>query len=312
MNLEPIKQTDLFELEKNFNEIANLFNSTNDTNKILLSGPKGTGKATLAYHLINYFFSINEDYSYDFNLKKINTKNKSYQLVNNNSHPNFHLIDLLEDKKNIEISQIRKMIDYSNKSSFNGKHKFILIDNVENLNINSLNSLLKIIEEPNEKVFFLLIHNSSIKIAPTLKSRCLFFKINLSFQQSINVANKLIDNDIYKILNKDYINYYNTAGDFVKLIKFSNDNNIDLLNLKLKDFLTFLLNENIYKKNNFIKSNMFNYIELFFLNTVKNSINKRKILNLYNNFTKKNFYTKKYNLDYESLFMEFKSKLLNE
>ena len=312
MNFEPIKQTKLYELEKYFNEISTLFNSQNHSNKILLSGPKGIGKATLAYHLINYFFSLNEEYSYDINLKKIHNKNKSFQLINNNSHPNFYLIDLLEDKKNIEISQIRKMIDYSNKSSFNGKHKFILIDNIENLNLNSLNALLKIIEEPNENIFFLLIHNSSIKIAPTLKSRCLFFKINLSFKQSINVTNKLIDNNIYKLLNKDYINYYNTAGDFVNLIKFSEDNNVDLLNLKLKDFLSFLLKENIYKKNNFIKLNMFNYIELFFLNTIRKSINKSKMLNLYNNFTKKNYYTKKYNLDYESLFMEFESKLLIE
>ena len=113
MNLQPIKQTELFELEKHFNEITALFNSDNHTNKILLSGPKGSGKATLAYHLINYSFSLNEEYSYDFKLKKINNKNKSFQLINNNSHPNFYLIDLLEDKKNIEISQIRKMIDYS-------------------------------------------------------------------------------------------------------------------------------------------------------------------------------------------------------
>ena len=77
MNYQPIKQTELFELEENFNEISNLFNSEIHTNKILLSGPKGSGKATLAYHLINYSFSLNEEYSYDFNLKKINIKKYS-------------------------------------------------------------------------------------------------------------------------------------------------------------------------------------------------------------------------------------------
>ena len=61
MNFEPIKQTKLYELEKYFNEISTLFNSQNHSNKILLSGPKGIGKATLAYHLINYFFSLNEE-----------------------------------------------------------------------------------------------------------------------------------------------------------------------------------------------------------------------------------------------------------
>ena len=306
MNYQPIKQTELFELEENFNEISNLFNSEIHTNKILLSGPKGSGKATLAYHLINYSFSLNEEYSYDFNLKKINIKNKSFQLVNNNSHPNFYLIDLLGDKKNIEISQIRKMIDYSNKSSFNGKHKFILIDNVENLNLNSLNALLKIIEEPNENVFFLLIHNSNMKIAPTLKSRCLFFKIILSFQQSLNVTNKLIDNDIYKLLNKDYINYYNTPGKIYNLFNLANENNIDLSKANLDKFLSLLIDETNYKKINSLKLLIYEFIEIYLIK----KINPKNYL-FVSNFLKKIKDTRKFNLDDETLFIEFKTKVLN-
>ena len=60
------------------------------------------------------------------------------------------------------------MIDYTNKSSFNSLAKFILIDNVEKLNKNSVNALLKLIEEPNDNVFFILIHNSNRKILETL------------------------------------------------------------------------------------------------------------------------------------------------
>ena len=66
-------------------------------------------------------------------------------------------------KKNIEISQIRKMIEYTNKSSFNNSPKLILIDNIENLNKNSVNALLKLIEEPKYNVFFILIHNCNKK-----------------------------------------------------------------------------------------------------------------------------------------------------
>ena len=33
--------------------------------KFLFSGPKGTGKATLAYHLANYIFSKKEEFPYD-------------------------------------------------------------------------------------------------------------------------------------------------------------------------------------------------------------------------------------------------------
>ena len=41
--------------------------------------------------------------------------------------------------------------------------------------------LLKIIEEPNEKLFFILIHNNSKKIIKTIQSRCIIFKKNFTF-----------------------------------------------------------------------------------------------------------------------------------
>ena len=55
-------------------------------------------------------------------------------------------VNLSEDKKNIEISQIREMITYANKSTFNNNERIILIDNVESLNLNSVNALLKIVQ----------------------------------------------------------------------------------------------------------------------------------------------------------------------
>ena len=157
MNLEdlnPKKQKKLFFHNSTFNEIVQIYKKKKLPNKILFNGPKGIGKATLTYHLVNYIFSKDEDNKYDLNNLMINSKNRSYNLVLNNSHPNFYLINLLEDKKLIEISQIRKMINYANKSSFNNKERIIIIDNVEKLNTNALNALLKIIEEPNEKIFF--------------------------------------------------------------------------------------------------------------------------------------------------------------
>ena len=70
----------------------------------------------------------------------------------------------------MRVIKIREMIKYANKSSFNKKPRFVLIDNVENLNINSLNALLKIVEEPNENLFFILVHDSRKKISESLFS----------------------------------------------------------------------------------------------------------------------------------------------
>ena len=65
------------------------------------------GKSTLAYHLINYILSKGEDYEYDIENFEINSNNRSYLLTQNGSNPNFNLIDVLPDKKNIDIQQIR-------------------------------------------------------------------------------------------------------------------------------------------------------------------------------------------------------------
>ena len=55
--MKPFIQTKLFGLDKYFNEIANIYQNKNLPNKIILSGSKGLGKCTLAYHIINYIFS---------------------------------------------------------------------------------------------------------------------------------------------------------------------------------------------------------------------------------------------------------------
>ena len=311
MNTEPNAQRKIYGLDYYFNEIVDLYNNNKLPNKFLLSGPKGNGKSTLAYHIINYIFSKNETNPYNFEQKEISDQNRSFKLFQNFSHPDFYLINLKEDKRDIEISQVRKMINYTNKSSFNDRPRFILIDNAEHLNISSVNALLKVIEEPNDNLFFILIHNNKKSLIKTLKSRCLLFKINLTFDESTSITNQLLNNNLFDLINNDLINYYNSPGDYVNLVKFSEENKINLKEFNLREFLIFVIDEGYYKKNNFIKSNIFNFIELYFLKIFHQSINKNIFISFYAKFIRKIDDVRKYNLDYESLFIEFKSKFLN-
>ena len=311
MNINPSANTKLYGMNAYFKEIINLYDQKKMPNKIILSGKSGLGKSTLAYHIVNYILSKDEEYKYDLNKMIINLDNRSYKLLQNKSHPNFYLIDLIEEKKSIDIGQIREMITYTNKSSFNNLPRFILIDNIENLNKNSINALLKIVEEPNENIFFILIHNNEKKILPTLKSRCLTFKINFTFDQSLAVSNLLYGKDILKIINYDLISYYNTPGEFTKLINFTEEKNINLKDSPLKVLLHILIDNGYYKKNPFVKKLLINFIELFFLKEYKISRKKKSFFNFYHNFITKIHNTEKFNLDEESLFLEFKSRLLN-
>ena len=305
MYLQPSNQKKLYGLNNELIELINLYKNNKIPSKILLSGQKGVGKSTLAYHLINFILSQNEDFSYDLNNFSINHENRSFKLIQNKSNPNFILIDVVKDKQNIDISQIRNLKKDLEKTSFNNKPKFVLIDNIEFLNVNSINSLLKILEEPPINTYFLLI-NSEKKILPTLRSRCLNFRVFLSNQKSINIINQLLDSDINDVINIDLLNYYNTPGKIYNLVNLANENNIDLRKVNLDKFLSLLINETNYKKINSLKLLIYEFIEIYLIK----KINPKNYL-FVNNFFKKIKDTRKFNLDDETLFIEFKTKVLN-
>ena len=306
---KPFNQMNLFGLDKYINELIYLYNSNKLPNKILLSGQKGTGKSTLAYHFINFVLSKNEEFSYDLNNFEINPKNHSFQTIVNMTNINFFLIDIKVEDKFIDINQIRELILNLTKSSFNNKPRFILIDNIEFLNVNSVNALLKVLEEPSSNVHFILINNNK-KVLSTLLSRCINFKISLSHRESLQIANKLLDSDVDYLINKDLINYYSTPGNIYNLINFSINNDYDLKNIDLRQFLERIIKDNHYKKESSFQYLIFDFVE-FYLSRIETSVSLN-VREKYSYFLKRISDTKKFNLDQESLFIEFKDKILNE
>ena len=308
MNLEPSSQLNLYAVGNYLLDLSRLYLDNKFPNKILLSGEKGIGKSTLAYHLINFILSEDEEFSYDMKNLKIDPENKSFKLLQNKSNPDFKLIDVNEEKKMIDINQIRNLILDLNKSSFNDNARLVLIDNIELLNINAVNALLKILEEPNDNINFILINNNK-KILPTLKSRCLNFKIQLTTNQVFDVTNKILLDNYKNLINDEILNNYNTPGEILRLINFAKNNEIDLKQITLIQLINKIMMDKNYKKDNYTKQLIYSLIEIYFRNNT--SIKNVKLINVYNYFLKKINDTKIYNLDEESLFMEFEDKVVN-
>jgi DNA polymerase III subunit delta' len=307
-DLKPINRIKLFGLDNFFFEFVNLFEKNNLPNKILLSGQKGLGKSTLAYHFINYVLSKNEEFGYDIKNFEININNRSFKTTINKSNLNLFLIDTDPEKKTIDISQIRNLISNLNKSSLNTKPRFVLIDNVEFLNTNSVNALLKIIEEPNHNVHFILINNDK-KVLPTLSSRCINFKIYLNYEDILTISNKLLDGKLNETINKDLINYYLTPGNIYNLAKFGENNKYKLIDLDLKNLLKLIIKENHYKKDLLIKDFVYDLVEFYFRKINFNF--SSNIYKKYSYFLKRISDTKRFNLDQESLFIELEEEILN-
>ena len=84
MNLKPSENIELYGMSNYFNEIISLYHKKKMPPKVLLSGKKGLGKSTLAYHIVNYILSNPEDFKYNLKNNKINKENKSLKILQNN------------------------------------------------------------------------------------------------------------------------------------------------------------------------------------------------------------------------------------
>ena len=316
-NLEiilPKNQLHLFGYEYYFNSFINLYQKNKLPNTILLSGPEGSGKATFAYHFINYLLSHNEKNEYSVENFTINSDNKSYKNLLNNTHPNFLLLENDRFGENIKIDDARKTLRFLEKTTYSSNSKIVLIDSADHLNVYSANALLKALEEANNKTFFFIINNNSYKILNTIKSRCIEFKFFFTLSEKKKILNNIIrkymdDFDLTKI---DECFYFASPGNILKYLLILNIRNIDLLKDKLSCIL-YLIESYKRKNDPQLLTFVSLLIELFYNElSVKNN-NK---LNLYflNKFKlmKQIYDTKKFNLDKKNLFISIRGMLENE
>ena len=182
-----------------------------------------------------------------------------------------------------------------------------MINNLELMNLNSSNALLRTLEEPNDNIYFILINNSQ-KILPTIKSRCLNFNIILTQKEIKDIFSKITNQNIDDFFNENIITHYFTTGDFIKFYNFSIENDIDLSNISLKDLLLKIIDENHYKKETLDINLIYTLIQMYFLTNIKITKNYE----FYTKFLHAIANIKKFNLDIESLFIQFRHQLKND
>ena len=284
---------DLIGHKEYLNNLEYLYKENKLPNKILLSGHKGIGKALLVK---NFLYKVFDD-------------NNSHVLINNNSHPNILNIKKKDDKKIIEIDQIREIIKFTNQSSFNNKSKFIIIDDVEYLNTSSSNALLKSLEEPNINVNFILVYNSNLQILDTIKSRCIEIKINLNQEYTKLIVNKYFEDNLYDNINKSLSNFYSTPKFLILLVNYLKENDLSLVDTNINFLIKNIIVNKHYNKNTFVKDNLNYIIELFFYNHI--NITKTISYKVKEYYYNKLLNIRKFNLDYETFFLEFEDNLLN-
>jgi DNA polymerase-3 subunit delta' len=129
----------------------------------LLVGPRHVGKGTLA---INLAQALNCD-----GPELPCGQCRSCQRILEGKHADVTPIGL-DSRTEIGIDDIRGLQRLANLPPYEGKCKVFIIDEAEYLSTEAANSLLKILEEPPQKVVWLLLAAEEERLLPTIISRC--------------------------------------------------------------------------------------------------------------------------------------------
>ena len=312
--ITPKNQLNLFGYKTYFDQFIKLYEKRVMPNSILVSGPKGLGKSTFVYHFVNYLLSKNEEKKYLTDNFTIDKDNISYKQLNSNTHPNFFLIENNEGEKDIKIDQVRSLLQFLSKSTYVRDLKIVMINNAENLNLNSSNALLKAIEEPSKNTFFFIIHNNSFKILDTIKSRCTQFKFFFTIQEKKNIFKNLIIPYKHEQTINEWIEnlHFDTPGNLMKYFLILSDPNINLTQNKLS-YILYFIEKYKKEKNTEILYFLTLFIELFYNDLcLKNNKNINSYFFNLTQILKQIDNMKKFNLSEKNTLVWIKDILINE
>ena len=273
LNFNPKKTTRLFGLENEFNFLKKMISSNKFPKTLMLTGNRGVGKSTMISHLMHYYF---DKKTYNENENTFVSKSFFLNQFIENLFPNILYLNG-SDYRNVRIDDIRKIINDLNKSPIKKDKRFIILDDIDSFNINSLNALLKIIEDPGKNNFFILINNKSNKLLNTIKSRSIEIKIMTNNQDRLSISTSLL-----KYFNQDRIFDENlvssTPGNFLKFNYIFNNSSLDINEKFLTNFSNIL---RIYKKEKdiFYKEMLLFFVEYNFQKLKSQGmLNKKKLI----------------------------------
>jgi DNA polymerase-3 subunit delta' len=149
---------------------------------IILAGPPGIGKETLAYQLIRYALVFHEEKPTQNNLK-IPEDNRVNKQITAGSHAHVFVIEPVFDekkqrfKRDITLGALDGLNNFLRLAPPDEAPRFILINPADGMNPQTQNALLKMLEEPPAKTHFILLTSQIGSLLPTIRSRCMAIQL---------------------------------------------------------------------------------------------------------------------------------------
>jgi DNA polymerase III subunit delta' len=163
---------------------------------ILIAGPKGIGKATLAYRLARFILSHPDPAAnavQGASSLQVDSASPVGRRIAAQAQPDFLIIERTVNERGvlrnqIAVDDIRRTVPFFGSTAGEGGWRIAIIDAVDDLNRSGANALLKVLEEPPERGLLVLIAHSSARVPPTLRSRCRIISIRPLAQEDVAAA----------------------------------------------------------------------------------------------------------------------------
>ena len=151
----------------------------------LISGNRGIGKATLAYRFARFLLQVPEaGTARAHGSLHVPAEAPAARQVAAGAHPGLMVVERAVDTRNkrlkseIAVDDARKAQGFFGRTAASGGWRIAIVDSADDLNGESANALLKVIEEPPARSVFLLVCHQPGRLLRTIRSRCLHLPLD--------------------------------------------------------------------------------------------------------------------------------------
>ncbi len=169
----PRESVHLFGQEAAEREFLDVLRSGRPPHGWLITGPRGVGKATLAWRIARAMISGEDVDTLEFGID-----HPSFRKIAALSEPGVHYCRPGSDPRSgraratIGVDDVRSVNGFLQLSAAEGGWRVVIVDAADDMTVAAANALLKILEEPPSRTMLLLIAHAPSALLPTLRSRC--------------------------------------------------------------------------------------------------------------------------------------------